>query len=683
MRLVGRPARAGVAAALGLALAVTGGLAATASASTPAAGLRYVALADSTVQTNAPRLGTYTSSRMSVEVSLAPRDESGLNARLSALYTKGNRNYHHWLVKGQFDKLYAPASAKRTAVEKYLAGHGLRVQRSASPFLVRAVGSSQQVSAAFGTTLNTYREPGQARFFANSGPVRLPATLAPGVVGVVGLTNTMHTQPADDAALPSRGPAHPTSSTSCETPYPTAAQQEAFVTSGTLFPFGYGDGPGCSGLTPSQVNSIYGAPDVGASGKGAGVTVGIINFSGYESDAATIWGQEFYGSGYIPSVQNVEVDGGPVNPDCPTGDPCPASGNGYLGDVEGDLDIQRVLAVAPDAKIVVYQAPNDTTGQTNLDVYTEAADADAASTVTTSFVYPECGLPESFFQAEGTIFEQMATQGQGMFSASGDWGAVGCSVIGGGDQLNVIDPASQPWVTGVGGTSFEGRNPGTNSTPGYPANAEQAWDSDNLCQVSSTVVDGQTGYEWCDDSTQITGGGFAGGGGSSQYWGMPWWQSGTGVISSYTTYGNGSTNCAEAADGTACREVPDVSMDADTYTGYATNCGEATASDANSECYALESEESVPGWFSVAGTSSASPLWAGIAADMDSHANGRLGFLNPLLYQLLQIEPSRYFNDITGAGQTITSDGYFPTTPGYDEATGIGSPKMAMLITSP
>jgi subtilase family serine protease len=681
MSLVGRRARAGVAAVLGLAMTVmTGGLAASASAS--ASAVRYLPLAGSALDTHAPKLGTYSTSRMSVEVSLAPRDEAGLNARLRAEYTKGNPDYHHWLAKGQFDELYAPTGAKRAAVATYLTGHGLRVQRSASPFLVRAVGSSQQVSAAFGTTLNTYREPGQAQFFANSAPARLPATLASGVQGVIGLTNTMHTRPADDVAVPSRGPAHSTAS-SCQTPYPTAAQQSAYVTSGTLFPFGYGDGPGCSGLTPSQINSIYGAPDAGASGKGAGVTVGIINFSGYESDAATIWGQEFYGSGYTPSVQNVEVDGGPVNPDCPTGDPCPASGNGYLGDVEGDLDIQRVLAVAPDAKIVVYQAPNDTTGQTNLDVYTEAADADAASTVTTSFVYPECGLPESFFQSEGTIFEQMAMQGQGMFSASGDWGAVSCSAIGGGDQLNVIDPASQPWVTGVGGTSFEGYNPGANSAPGHPANAEQAWDSDNLCQVSSTEVDGQTGYEWCDDPTQITGGGFAGGGGSSQYWGMPWWQSGTGVISSYTTYGNGSTNCEEAADGTACREVPDVSMDADTYTGYATSCGEATASDANSECYALGSEESVPGWFSVAGTSSASPLWAGIAADMDSYGNGRFGFLNPLLYELLEIEPARYFNDITGAGQAITSDGYFPATAGYDEATGIGSPKMAALITVP
>jgi hypothetical protein len=31
--------------------------------------------------------------------------------------------------------------------------------------------------------------------------------------------------------------------------------------------------------------------------------------------------------------------------------------------------------------------------------------------------------------------------------------------------------------------------------------------------------------------------------------------------------------------------------------------------------------------------------------------------------------------------QAATNNGLFPTTPGYDEATGIGSPKFAAVIT--
>lgn len=87
-------------------------------------------------------------------------------------------------------------------------------------------------------------------------------------------------------------------------------------------------------------------------------------------------------------------------------------------------------------------------------------------------------------------------------------------------------------------------------------------------------------------------------------------------------------------------------------------------------------------WAQVAAYSSSSPLWAGIAADMDSYARGRVGFLNPLLYQLSRTSPGTYLNDITGAGQTIKTDGLYPTTPGYDGATGLGSPKLAALITA-
>jgi hypothetical protein len=54
------------------------------------------------------------------------------------------------------------------------------------------------------------------------------------------------------------------------------------------------------------------------------------------------------------------------------------------------------------------------------------------------------------------------------------------------------------------------------------------------------------------------------------------------------------------------------------------------------------------------------------------------------VYRLLRTHLKRYFNDITGIGprqRAATGNGMFPTTPGYDLATGIGTPKMAALIT--
>ncbi len=86
----------------------------------------------------------------------------------------------------------------------------------------------------------------------------------------------------------------------------------------------------------------------------------------------------------------------------------------------------------------------------------------------------------------------------------------------------------------------------------------------------------------------------------------------------------------------------------------------------------------------IGGTSMSTPLWAATTADRDSYTGLRTGNINPLLYLLFNIAPGRYFHDITGVGpaqQAATSNGLFPTTPGYDLATGIGTPEMTALIT--
>src|SRR2546429_5539070 len=79
-----------------------------------------------------------------------------------------------------------------------------------------------------------------------------------------------------------------------------------------------------------------------------------------------------------------------------------------------------------------------------------------------------------------------------------------------------------------------------------------------------------------------------GGGGVSNTFGKPSWQSGPGTQS-----GN--------------REVPDVSADADPATGYATYCTVT-----NAGCPST-------GWITVGGTSAAAPLWAGSMALIDQY----------------------------------------------------------------
>jgi subtilase family serine protease len=272
----------------------------------------------------------------------------------------------------------------------------------------------------------------------------------------------------------------------------------------------------------------------------------------------------------------------------------------------------------------------------------------------------------------------MALQGQSMFGAEGDTGAFECIRSDGTTIVNVLDPPAQPWVTSVGGTSFESFNPNANPNPSYPAGVETVWNVDNLCNKSANeggVPGGDSGYPlsgyfWCGQ----TG---AGGGGNSQYWGRPTYQFGPGITNRFTTYGNGTTQCALAALGTPCREVPDVSANADEYTPYAEYC---TGTAPTSAC-AFYDAYFDSDWFGIGGTSLSSPFWSAIIADRDGLWHGRIGNANPLLYSLYNLDYQGYFNDITGIGQTTNNNGFFPTTPGYDLATGIGTPKMGALIT--
>ncbi|HEY2577103.1 MAG TPA: S53 family peptidase, partial [Streptosporangiaceae bacterium] len=460
-------------------------------------------------------------------------------------------------------------------------------------------------------------------------------------------------------------------------PYPTDAQFFSAVNYGTPIPFGYGAGPGCQGLTPSQVNSIYGAPHVGSRGQGRGVNIGVFELSEYQESDIDTWAQTFYGPGYNPPLVNVNVDGGPGNPACPPGDVCPPNFNGFAGDDEVDADIEMQLDISPAVShLIVYNAPNDFSGQTNLDEWTAIANADQAASVSSSWGVCENDVTAAYVQAENTVFEQMAFQGQSVFGAEGDTGAFSCIRSDGSTIPNVIDPPSQPWVTSVGGTSFENFNPGTNPAPAYPAaGTETVWNTGNLCSnaAPSSANDNLGGFFWC----AVTG---AAGGGASQYWGRPFYQFGPGVNNPGTTLGNGTTQCSLATVGTPCREDPDVSANADAFTPYAEFCT-GNASTPFSACGQFSGTMNPPGWFGIGGTSLSSPLWSGIIADRDSFQGFRSGNINPVLYLLFNIAPSFYFHDITGAGQTPSTNGLFPATPGYDEATGIGVPKMAQLIT--
>jgi kumamolisin len=132
---------------------------------------------------------------------------------------------------------------------------------------------------------------------------------------------------------------------------------------------------------------------------------------------------------------------------------------------------------------------------------------------------------------------------------------------------------------------------------------------------------------------QAAGGGASGGGFSTQF-PLPSWQSAAGVT------GGG-------------RGVPDVAGDADPETGY----------------QVLVDGKSMV----VGGTSAVAPLWSGLIALYNQKLGAPMGFLAPVLYNLSA--SANAFHDIT-----IGSNGAFAAGPGWDAATGLGSPSAGNLL---
>ena len=112
--------------------------------------------------------------------------------------------------------------------------------------------------------------------------------------------------------------------------------------------------------------------------------------------------------------------------------------------------------------------------------------------ISTSWGLGEDLSGSQLLQAENAIFLQMATQGQSMYAAAGDSGAYDDYSNNSSEKLVVDDPASQPYVVGVGGTRL-------------------TVDPNTGAYVSETVWNNGLGNG-------------AGGGGVSKVWPIPSWQ---------------------------------------------------------------------------------------------------------------------------------------------------------------
>jgi subtilase family serine protease len=411
---------------------------------------------------------------------------------------------------------------------------------------------------------------------------------------------------------------------------------------------------------PQAIQNAYDLGPLYAQGyDGKGMTIAIVDSYGSDTIAHDlhVYDQAFglppmcgeegvTCSAGMPTFSQLEVQGSPATVAQP--------GNGtHLEDksawaLEVSLDVEISHAMAPMANILLVTTPTaETLGVQGFPLMMNAEqyviDHHLAQVISQSFASAEgaFGSTASLMNLRHA-FESAPAAGVTVLGSSGDNGTAGFTkqpTAKGGNLIpypSVEWPASDPLVTGVGGTylcmdaatgtSVDSSAP-SGKCPAYAGQREVAW--------------------------TFAGGGF------SQVFPKPSYQDDLPA---------GSTSIG------SMRGVPDVSLLASAGTGPLVYLSLPP----------IGSDLGIAGWYVIGGTSVSCPAWAGLIAVADQINGGGLGLINPALYKI-GADPTRYaadFHDIaTGnTNQTVNGIDGYAAGIGWDPVTGLGTPDAAMLL---
>jgi kumamolisin len=366
-----------------------------------------------------------TNQTISLAVGLNLRNQAGLASYLQQITTPHSPLYHHYLNAATFAALYAPLPSSEAAVIDYLRSQGFTITATyPNRLLVDARGTVRQAEQAFQVQINNYQGQTGQHFFANAGAPSLPSSLAPFVASVAGLDNLVKysRSPIANSQL------HPALSRSNASSNALACPQPGAATIPTSY-------------TPSQIATAYDFTKLYNNGSlGEGQTVGLLELDGYSSNDIALYTSCFGGKN--TQIQTIPIDG--------------YNGAARANAAEVELDMEMVLGLAPRlASLRVYEASISSLSAYN-DAWARIVN-DATPVVSTSWVFCEEGAGvANEIQQENIFFQAAAAQGQTILAASGDLGATGCYDPQTGANTNpaVDDPASQPYVTCVGGTTL-------------------------------------------------------------------------------------------------------------------------------------------------------------------------------------------------------------------------------------
>jgi tripeptidyl-peptidase-1 len=230
----------------------------------------------------------------------------------------------------------------------------------------------------------------------------------------------------------------------------------------------------------------------------------------------------------------------------------------------------------------------------------------------------------AYMESVNTQFMSAGALGISILFASGDQGVWGRSGVG--STFHPDFPGGSPYVTAVGGTNFAVKS---------VIGEESAWS--------------------------------CGGGGFSDEFDTPSWQQS--VVTSYLAAANAAGVLpASTLYNAGGRGYPDVS---------------ALGGQTNPYCVAVKGGSSFGG---VAGTSASCPVVAGIITQLNNvrlaAGKSSLGWLNQWIYS--QAGPAGCFNDVNDGSENNCNAGTtgFAALPGWDPATGWGTPNYSCLVNN-
>jgi kumamolisin len=606
---------------------------------------------------------TAAGARETVSFVLVPRNLQRLQASVNAGMPGGH------LSAARFASRFGQTPAHISALTRFLAQHHITSRVHTDRLDITTTGRVLDYNAALGVQQKNFQlaavagadgQPGRAAtvFHGTAQPATLPKAVAGVVESVLGLTN-----------------------------YPIARDQEARRPRLTPGPHAAGSLTG--NLTPASFASRYNLTPLLRRGfRGQGQTIGIVTLASMSAaDATHFWSKVLKIRTKARRLTLDNIDGG-------------AGQVAYKnGSSETTLDVEQSGALAPQASIVVYQAPNTDAGF--IDAFATAASQNKASAVSSSWGESEDLIASSiaahresraYAGAFDEIFLELAAQGQSSFIASGDSGAYDSSAACvftklvdkkktcmGSKDLSVDYPGTSPWTTAAGGMTLAGAvSLGGGVTVTVPT--RRAWGYDYLWPM-------WPGFGASSEFNLVRNGFVGGGGGGySRSENAPGYQTRWLDTRHFTavlylkpitpiTQHNFTRPVAWAFNAHpglstgvgSGRAVPDVSADADPFTGY--------------EVYFSK----FPGaklQAGVGGTSFVAPQFAGATAVMNSYLHRRVGFWNPAVYRFAAGGNSP-FAAVETVG-TSNDNLYYTGTAGhrYNPAVGLGTPNFAKLAAA-